>query len=355
MGGGGSTQAENSGLVVPGWANTRNIRLLSGQKDPSVVGARANIGSRYFQRDGTEFFKFGASNFDWAPCCGPGSPEGNGGLEIRDEGETIPEGPQTCLDFVGPGVTAEDDGEGCITVTIPNQGPQGDPGDPGPPGPPGPQGPQGTQGSQGSQGDPGPQGPQGPIGPDGPEGPQGDPGDPGSQGDPGPPGPQGDEGPIGPQGPIGPEGPQGPQGETGETGADGPNSRTYVWSVRGSISQQSDLDKQRVMEGDGTINEIWMLLDSTGNSQSTTVDVNKNPRPAAPVAGTPYLPGAAATIYTTQGNRPSIPSASQAKRILLALAPDSLSFLKGDAFSIDIDAVAPGAKDLTIQMTVTFT
>jgi hypothetical protein len=68
-------EAVHRGLIVPGYRNQKSIRLLSGKADPRAVGVRAPLGSKFFQRDGSDFNKTGGGNFDWTPCCGPAAEE----------------------------------------------------------------------------------------------------------------------------------------------------------------------------------------------------------------------------------------------------------------------------------------
>lgn len=68
-------EAVHRGLTVPGYRNQKSIRLLSGKADPRAVGVRAPLGSKFFQRDGSDFNKTGGGNFDWTPCCGPAAEE----------------------------------------------------------------------------------------------------------------------------------------------------------------------------------------------------------------------------------------------------------------------------------------
>jgi hypothetical protein len=81
----------------------------------------------------------------------------------------------------------------------------------------------------------------------------------------------------------------------------------------------------------GQMQSVLVYVDTPGSSGSTTIDVNLN--------GT--------TIYTTSGNRPSVLYSDSDKQD--ETTPDVIDFVKGDVFSIDLDAVATGATDLTIE------
>ena len=85
----------------------------------------------------------------------------------------------------------------------------------------------------------------------------------------------------------------------------------------------------------GTIDEILATVDEAPIGNDIIVDINKN--------GT--------TIFTTQGNRPTILDGNQDD---LLSTPDVTSFIKNDVFTCDIDQVGsttPGS-DLVVQVRV---
>jgi len=86
----------------------------------------------------------------------------------------------------------------------------------------------------------------------------------------------------------------------------------------------------------GTISAVYIAEDDNGSANSTIVDVHKN--------GT--------TIFTTQANRPSI--ANDDADSVASGTPDVTSFVAGDVFTIDIDAIATGASGLGIAIAMTY-
>ncbi len=82
-------EAVHRGLIVPGFRNQKNIRLLSGKADPRAIGVRAPIGSKYFRRNGSDFNKEGGGNFEWVPCCGPDAIESATSQSISWDRERI--------------------------------------------------------------------------------------------------------------------------------------------------------------------------------------------------------------------------------------------------------------------------
>ncbi len=97
-----------------------------------------------------------------------------------------------------------------------------------------------------------------------------------------------------------------------------------------------------------------VALASSGASGTTIIDVNRLLRPSAPVAGTPFSPGSPVTIYTTQGNRPTIPGTGTAQG-LFAVCPDVTCFSAGDMLSVDIDQIGVSSGDITVEVLVSFT
>ena len=74
----------------------------------------------------------------------------------------------------------------------------------------------------------------------------------------------------------------------------------------------------------GTIEEVHLMAKTApGGGKTLTVDVNK--------AGT--------TIFTTQGNRPSL---TEANKTDTSGAPDVTAFAKNDLFTIDVDVSTAG-------------
>lgn len=87
-----------------------------------------------------------------------------------------------------------------------------------------------------------------------------------------------------------------------------------------------------------TIVSITAIVDTPSTSGSITVDVNK-----ALVADR----STKTTIYTTQGNRPSIPINTRHHNAVL---PNVLTAAGGDHWTVDVDAAGTGASDLTVRI-----
>jgi len=101
----------------------------------------------------------------------------------------------------------------------------------------------------------------------------------------------------------------------------------------------SGLDGAWPASGAGVIRRITLWRGTAGSSGQVIVDVNK--------AGT--------TIYSTQGNRPTVTAAS-GNDAISTTTPDILTFNQDDLFEIDIDEVDAGNPlDLSVTITVEFT
>lgn len=88
----------------------------------------------------------------------------------------------------------------------------------------------------------------------------------------------------------------------------------------------------------GTIARVTLYRRTAGSGSSVIIDLNKN--------GT--------TVYTTQGNRPTITAASGNDQTSTT-TPDVLSFAQGDRFEWDVDQIETGVPlDLTLILAVTY-
>lgn len=83
-----------------------------------------------------------------------------------------------------------------------------------------------------------------------------------------------------------------------------------------------------------TIDHVRCYAKTAPTGASIIVDINKE----------------GATIFTTQGNRPTIPAASQKGN--KSVAPDVTSLAEGDTLTLDIDAVGTtiAGADLTVEI-----
>lgn len=143
---------------------------------------------------------------------------------------------------------------------------------------------------------------------------------------------QGSRGLTGPQGPTGPTGPTGATGATGPTGPQGATGGFYqVYTVNGTLSVGSGAQRF-YMPSNATIAQVRASVSQAPVGSSIIVDVNKN--------GT--------TIFTTQGDRPTILAAGFTDTSVPAVT----SLVSGDYLTIDIDQVGsttPGS-NLTVQV-----
>lgn len=124
-------------------------------------------------------------------------------------------------------------------------------------------------------------------------------------------------------------------------GASGSNHVVAEFKLNGKITTLTKLDVAFIVPFNGTIARVVLYRRTAGSSASTTVDVNKN--------GT--------TIYTTQGNRPSITQASGNDQTNAGgAAPDVTSVAQGDRIEVDVDAAEAGNPlDLAVLVTIQLT
>jgi hypothetical protein len=109
----------------------------------------------------------------------------------------------------------------------------------------------------------------------------------------------------------------------------------FRWYVDGSLEDSSfpgnEVDGVWIAPTTLEMIKAYIYGKTPGSSSSTIVDINKN--------GT--------TIFTTQGNRPTLAYDDGDKKAV-TVAPDVTALADGDILSIDFDQIAPGAEDFTI-------
>lgn len=90
-----------------------------------------------------------------------------------------------------------------------------------------------------------------------------------------------------------------------------------------------------LMPGPGTLVSVGAAINTPPTGQSLICDVNKN--------GT--------TVFTTQGNRPTILAGANATAA--QAVPDVIAFNAGDYITVDVDQVGSGTagSDLVVQVT----
>ena len=109
-----------------------------------------------------------------------------------------------------------------------------------------------------------------------------------------------------------------------------------VWTQANDVDATMDIEDIRIYaNASGTIQDVRCSVDTAPTTSAVAIDVNLN--------GT--------TIFTTQGNRPSIAAAGNTD---VSGTPDVTAYVTGDYFDIDVDATDSGntAADLTCQMRV---
>jgi hypothetical protein len=109
----------------------------------------------------------------------------------------------------------------------------------------------------------------------------------------------------------------------------------YVWYADGFLVTASGVDPNIVIPRNCTIQSVYANVKIAGDSGSTIIDVNKN--------GT--------TIFTNQGNRPSI-AFNDADKTTKSGTPDVVSLVEYDVLSLDIDSVAVNAESLSVIITM---
>lgn len=107
--------------------------------------------------------------------------------------------------------------------------------------------------------------------------------------------------------------------------ASGSGKFQHRWVANGPFRIGTDVDGAYISDTGFTISGVWIYRTNAGTSGSTILDLNKN--------GT--------TMYTTQGNRPTIAFNDGDKKVDCTL-PDVTSVSAGDILTIDIDSIEGG-------------
>jgi len=110
-------------------------------------------------------------------------------------------------------------------------------------------------------------------------------------------------------------------------------SYTGEWDIDGALIAATEVGGVFIVPASITIVGVYVYAKETGSASSTIVDINKN--------GT--------TVYTTQGNRPTI-AYDDADGLVAAALPDVLSAGENDLITIDIDQVATGSGGLSVVL-----
>jgi hypothetical protein len=105
----------------------------------------------------------------------------------------------------------------------------------------------------------------------------------------------------------------------------------YEIHIEGSLAAQTGVGNNIIIPRNCTLEKVIMYVETQGSADSTTIDVHQN--------GT--------TVYTTQGNRPSV-AHDDADGIDDGDTPDVTALSANDILTVDIDAVATGAIGLDV-------
>lgn len=107
--------------------------------------------------------------------------------------------------------------------------------------------------------------------------------------------------------------------------ATGSGKLQHRWAANGPYRVGTDVDGAYISDTGFTITGVWIYRTVAGTASSTILDLNKN--------GT--------TMYSTQGNRPTIAFNDGDKKVDCTL-PDITSVAAGDVLTIDIDQIESG-------------
>jgi hypothetical protein len=106
----------------------------------------------------------------------------------------------------------------------------------------------------------------------------------------------------------------------------------HRWVANGPYIVGTDVDGAYISDAAFSITGVWLYRGTAGNASSTIVDIHKN----------------ATTMYTTQGNRPTIAYNDADKKVDCTL-PDVVTIAAGDIITLDIDQKETGTpKDLIV-------
>lgn len=175
----------------------------------------------------------------------------------------------------------------------------------------------------------GPQGPQGPAGtPGGPMGPTGPTGATGPTGPAGATGATGATGPQGPTGATGATGAAGPQGATGPQGPAGAVNAAYTWQSVPTLA--TGLGQKFAADRDGTIDFVRAERSAEDGSGTATLDLLLN----------------GASVFPTS----SKPTVAAAAFLGPERTPDTVAFVKGDVFQVEVEATGGGTGPLRLTV-----
>lgn len=124
------------------------------------------------------------------------------------------------------------------------------------------------------------------------------------------------------------------------TGAGGTTLDSYRWVVNGKPAVSNGIDNAWIAPRAGTITRVTLFRRTAGSSGSTIVDVDLN--------GT--------TIYTTQGNRPTVTQAAGNNAIDATTDMDVTAVAQNDRLEVNVDQVEAGnPQDIAVILEIEYT
>jgi hypothetical protein len=131
------------------------------------------------------------------------------------------------------------------------------------------------------------------------------------------------------------------QGGAWDTAADTAQvAESMRFVVNGKPTATTEIDGAWIAPRAGTFTRITLYRRIAGGGGSTIVDVNKNDT----------------TLYTTQGNRPTVTAAGGADQIDATTDFDVTTFAQDDRIEVDVDQVETGnPQDVTVIIEVQYT
>jgi hypothetical protein len=115
----------------------------------------------------------------------------------------------------------------------------------------------------------------------------------------------------------------------------------YAWVMNGNLGGGNVQDGIRVVKHAGDIVRVTMAVRDSGGTGTTIVDLNHGAQGSAPT-----------TVYTTQGNRPTIAGGLGLYRAIEVALPNTVAVVKGNMLAIDIDSTANSSVDASLEVVV---
>lgn len=140
-------------------------------------------------------------------------------------------------------------------------------------------------------------------------------------------------------------------GTWGAVGGDNQED-VFTWVLNGALDTGVAQAGLRAARKSGTIVGVVVTARQKGGVGTSTFDINKH-IPTKPIT-TQRDNTAGTTVYTTQGNRPTIvgAAANTENAIKQAVDPDVTTFAAGDFFSLDVDTDGASGGNSPMDMVV---